>query len=97
LTRFITRRTQLIVASTQRSQTTTMSDKPSFIVVFKGHVTPQQIKEYINEVNENGGEVTHEYEALNGFAANLPESFLHNFKSNELIKYVEPNSVVTTQ
>jgi len=44
-----------------------------------------------------GGKVTHEYEALNGFAANLPESFLHNFKSNDLIKYVEPNGVVTTQ
>jgi len=74
-----------------------MSDKPSFIVVFRDGVTQEQIKEYINEVNENGGKVTHEYEALNGFAANLPESFLHNFKSNDLIKYVEPNGVVTTQ
>jgi len=76
-----------------------MASNPSFIVVFKDGVTKDQINKYVNEVNNNGGKVTHRYESLNGFAANIPESFLTSFRADAdgLIKYVEPNGVVTTQ
>jgi len=71
--------------------------QPKFIVVFNDDVTPEQIKKYVQEINENGGNVTQEYSLLKGFAASLPESFAHNLRSDKLIKYIEPDGVVTTQ
>jgi len=84
-------------AVTQRSQTTTMSGNPSFIVVFKDGVSKEQIKEYAEKVKHSGGKVTHELDLINGFAADIPQNFLNNLQSDSLIKYVEPNGEVTTQ
>jgi len=66
-------------------------------VVFKDNATPEQIKKYTQEINENGGKVTQEYGILKGFAAHIPESFLCNLQGDDLIKYIEPDGVVTTQ
>jgi len=71
-----------------------------YIVVFKDGVTAEQIDQYAKDVNENGGEVTHRYgDGLNGFAASIPQQYLQSLKSlqGDVINYIEPDGVVTTQ
>jgi len=61
-------------------------------------VTSAQIDKYVDDLNANGGKVTHRYGAvLNGFAANIPKNFLNNLQGDSLIKYVEPNGQVSIQ
>ncbi|KAF8157022.1 protease propeptide/inhibitor [Crassisporium funariophilum] len=69
-----------------------------YIVVFKNGVTKEQIDQYVNNVNKNGGEVGHRWDSiLNGFSATLPESFLMSLQNDELIEYIEPDGIMTTQ
>jgi len=70
-----------------------------YIVVFKPNVTKEQIDEYANSVDKNGGQVTHRYDSvLNGFAAELSETSLSQLQSlDDVIDYIEPDGVVTTQ
>jgi len=70
---------------------------PSFIVVFKDGVTKDQVKKYADDVNSKGGSVTQQWDIINGFAANIPESFLSSLQGDDCIKYIEPNGKVTTQ
>ncbi|KIJ91998.1 hypothetical protein K443DRAFT_114263, partial [Laccaria amethystina LaAM-08-1] len=64
----------------------------NFIVVFKKGITPDQITEYIDQVNESGGEVTHRFDPdiLNGFSAKLTPESLQSFQSltGDVIDYV---------
>ncbi|KIJ97673.1 hypothetical protein K443DRAFT_239265 [Laccaria amethystina LaAM-08-1] len=71
-----------------------------FIVVFKPEVTQDQITEYVDQVNNSGGEVTHRYDSvLNGFAATLTPLSLQSFQSlvgtGGVIDYIEPDGIVT--
>lgn len=65
----------------------------NFIVVFKKGVTQDQITEYIDQVNESGGEVTHRFdpEVLNGFSAKLTPQSLQSFQSltGDVIDFIE--------
>ncbi|KAG8983122.1 hypothetical protein FRB90_006300 [Tulasnella sp. 427] len=73
-----------------------MSSIGKFIVVFKQGATQDEINEYAEQVNS--GKVTHQYATvLKGFAADLTESQLQNFQGSDIIEYIEPDSVVTTQ
>ncbi|KAG8983126.1 hypothetical protein FRB90_006293 [Tulasnella sp. 427] len=75
-----------------------MSSIGKFIVVFKESATQEQINEYAEQVNSNGGKVTNHYgTVLKGFAAELTESQFQNFQGNDIIDYIEPDGVVTTQ
>ncbi|KAF5385744.1 hypothetical protein D9615_002512 [Tricholomella constricta] len=83
--------------STKRSST--MSQK--YIVVFKEGVTPEQINKYAQDVSDNGGNVTNRYDPtfLKGFAAAIPDQFLQSLQSlqGDVIDYIEPDGIVTTQ
>jgi hypothetical protein len=69
-----------------------------YIVVFKDHATQEQIDTCANNVNNNGGGVTQRYDSvLKGFAAVIPDSFFGQLQADDLIDYIEPDSVVTTQ
>ncbi|KAJ3484721.1 hypothetical protein NLI96_g5450 [Meripilus lineatus] len=69
-----------------------------YIVVFKDSATPEQIEQYANDVHKNGGAVLNRYDSvLKGFAATIPQSFLQSLQGSDLIDYVEPDGVVTTQ
>ncbi|KAG8882783.1 hypothetical protein FRB99_004637 [Tulasnella sp. 403] len=77
-----------------------MSDTGKYIVVFKEHVSKDQVQEYARQIDNNGGEVTQHYDILNGFAAKIPDAHLSNLQSlqgNDIIDYIEPDQVVTTQ
>ncbi|KAI0645521.1 protease propeptide/inhibitor [Trametes meyenii] len=71
-----------------------------YIVVFKDHVPQSEIDKYANEVNSNGGAVGQRYNTvLKGFSATIPESYLTQLQSfqGDIIDYIEPDSIVTTQ
>ncbi|KAF8973292.1 hypothetical protein BDZ97DRAFT_1912844 [Flammula alnicola] len=68
-----------------------------YIVVFKDNVTEEQIEQYVKDINNNGGEVVHRYNSiLNGFSAAIPDHFLSSLQGSDIIEYIEPDSVVTT-
>ncbi|TDL24279.1 protease propeptide/inhibitor [Rickenella mellea] len=70
------------------------------IVVFKDHVTDEQISKYIQDVNSGGGSVGHRYDSvLKGFSATITPEIMSNFQSlqGDVIDYIEPDGVVTTQ
>ncbi|KAJ3512093.1 hypothetical protein NMY22_g15436 [Coprinellus aureogranulatus] len=79
----------------------TMSDSGKFIVVFKEGVTSDQITKYANDVKAAGGEIKDRYDEgagiLNGFSATIPASFHANLAADDLVDYIEPDGVVTTQ
>ncbi|KAJ7777986.1 hypothetical protein DFH07DRAFT_951067 [Mycena maculata] len=78
-----------------------------YIVVFKPSASQEQIDSFAKTVSEDGkslfrGEVTHKYSTtLKGFAATLTENTLAKFNSlqpgEDIIDYIEPDGVVTTQ
>ncbi|KAF5320931.1 hypothetical protein D9619_001802 [Psilocybe cf. subviscida] len=72
---------------------------PKYIVVFKDEATPQQVEQYVKDVNNNGGHVSQRYDGgiLNGFAASIPDSFLSHLQSSDAVAYIELDGVVTTQ
>jgi len=79
-----------------------MSDKGKFIVVFKEGTTKEQIDGYVSQLKGSGGSVTNSYydsehSILNGFAAEIPQSFLSSLQQESVIDYIEPDGVVTTQ
>ncbi|KAF9049727.1 protease propeptide/inhibitor [Panaeolus papilionaceus] len=69
-----------------------------YIVVFKDHATQEQIDDYVKQVTHNSGEVTHHYDTvLKGFAAEIPDNIINSFEASEIIEYVEPDGIMTTQ
>jgi predicted enzyme related to lactoylglutathione lyase len=75
-----------------------MSTIGKYIVVFKESASVDDIKRYMDRVNAEGGSVTNVYDTvLKGFAATIPDSFLQNLQGDDLIDYIEPDGVVTTQ
>jgi hypothetical protein len=72
-----------------------------YIVVFKKHVGQESINKYVTDVQNSGGEVTHRYNpsVINGFTARIPDSFMTSLQSlqGDIIDYIEPDGVVTTQ
>jgi len=69
-----------------------------YIVVFKDTATPAEVNQYANEVANNGGTVFHRYDAvLNGFSAAIPDHFLSFLQASDIIEYIEPDGIVTTQ
>jgi len=69
-----------------------------YIVVFKDHVTPDEINKYAEEVQEQGGKIGHRYNSvLKGFSATIPDSYFAQLQQSDVIDYIEPDGVVTTQ
>jgi len=69
-----------------------------YIVVFKDSATQQQINDYANSIDSNGGRVGHRYDSvLKGFSATITNEQLNSFQGDDIISYIEPDGVVTTQ
>ncbi|KAF7428135.1 hypothetical protein PC9H_007354 [Pleurotus ostreatus] len=68
---------------TAGSYSASAADKSArrYIIVFKPHVTQEQIEDYISSVQKQGGTVTHRYDIIKGFAANLGPEALSNLQS----------------
>jgi len=62
-------------------------------------ILQDQINQYANDVDNNGGEVTNRYSLLKGFAAKLTEQQLTSFQSlqGDVIDHIEPDGVATIQ
>ncbi|KAL0956585.1 hypothetical protein HGRIS_002723 [Hohenbuehelia grisea] len=82
------------------SAPTTIMSSNKYIVVFKKDVSQEDIDKFAEQVNQDGGQVTHKYDTvLKGFAAHITDSTLQSFQSlqGDIIDYIEPDGVVTTQ
>ncbi|KDQ57619.1 hypothetical protein JAAARDRAFT_35312 [Jaapia argillacea MUCL 33604] len=80
------------------SQPTTPNMSGKYIVVFKESTTPEQINKYADEVSSNGGQVSQRYDSvLKGFSATIPDAFLQQLQGSDVIDYIEPDGIVTTQ
>jgi len=70
----------------------------NYIVVFKDTATDDQINKYANEVNTSGGQVNHRYDSvMKGFSAKISDQHLQSLQGDDIIDYIEPDGVVTTQ
>ncbi|KAH9935611.1 uncharacterized protein B0H18DRAFT_1114331 [Fomitopsis serialis] len=77
-----------------------MSESGKYIIVFKDHVTDEQLEQYARDVGANGGEVGNRFSSLmKGFSATIPNSYLTQLQSLQggVIDYIEPDQTVTTQ
>ena len=75
-----------------------MVSPQKYIVVFKDSATEKDIDSHIQHVKDAGGEVGHRYDSvMKGFSASLPEQLLSSFQGSDIIDYIEPDQVVTTQ
>ncbi|KAG7098523.1 hypothetical protein E1B28_000463 [Marasmius oreades] len=76
-----------------------MPDK--FMVIFKPGTPQSEIDKYVNQVQDNGGEVHHKFDStLHGFSATIPETQLQQLQSLQAsgpIEYIEPDTKVTIQ
>ncbi|KAL4268728.1 Peptidase S8 propeptide/proteinase inhibitor I9 superfamily protein [Pleurotus pulmonarius] len=71
-----------------------------FIILFKPHVSLLEVKEYAKQVLRQGGEITHEFDFINGFSAALTDQSLQAFQSlrdTDIVDSIEPDQRVTTQ
>jgi len=71
-----------------------------YIVVFKDGVSDEDIKKYAEQVNSQGGQVTNVYDTvLRGFAAEMPQEMLMEFKSLQggIVDYIELDGMAYTQ
>jgi len=72
-----------------------------YMVIFEPGTSLDTIEKYINQVEEEGGQIKHRYSSsLLGFSAILPSSALASLESNAQggpIRYVEADGEVTVQ
>ncbi|KAF7428137.1 hypothetical protein PC9H_007356 [Pleurotus ostreatus] len=71
-----------------------------FIILFKPHVSLPEVKEYAKQILHQGGEITHEFDFIKGFAAALTDQSLQTLQSlrdNDIVDSIEPDQRVTTQ
>ncbi|KAF9038160.1 hypothetical protein BJ165DRAFT_1501117 [Panaeolus papilionaceus] len=91
------------IPTTSNTINTMSEPTQKFIVVFKDGVTAAQIDEYVKQLDSTGGKVNNPYYKeggiLNGFAADITPSFLDSFQTSaaDVISYIEPDGIVTTQ
>ncbi|TFL04732.1 hypothetical protein BDV98DRAFT_562747 [Pterulicium gracile] len=75
-----------------------MASTQRYIVVFKDSANKEQIQKYAQNIKESGGEIGHHYDSvMKGFSASIPASFLQQLQGDDIIDYIEPDGVVTTQ
>jgi len=73
-----------------------------YIVVFKDTATDDEITQYVDQVNNNGGTVSNRFESsLKGFAAAIPDQALNSLQASITdggpIESIEADGIVTTQ
>ncbi|KAK4467216.1 protease propeptide/inhibitor [Cladorrhinum samala] len=70
---------------------------PSYIVTLKDDATDEQLAEAKEQAREQGGEITHEYSLIKGFAVKFPEGHVQTLESHPSVNSVEPDQEVRTQ
>ncbi|KAJ5543254.1 hypothetical protein N7535_005684 [Penicillium sp. DV-2018c] len=70
---------------------------PSYIITCKPEATDVEVNEVKNHAKEQGGEITHEYSLIKGFAVQFPEGTAHTLDSHPHVDNVEADKEVRTQ
>lgn len=69
-----------------------------YIVMFKESASEAQIEQYKERLQAQGGNIYADYEPLlKGFSACVPDELIQSFTQDDLIDYIEPDGVITTQ
>ncbi|KAK0666094.1 hypothetical protein QBC41DRAFT_156535 [Cercophora samala] len=83
--------------SNKPKQTTSTATMPSYIVTCKDDASPEQIEAAKQHAKDQGGEITHEYTLIKGFAVKFPEDSVQTLANHEHVKDVEADQEVRTQ
>ncbi|ETW81079.1 peptidase inhibitor I9 [Heterobasidion irregulare TC 32-1] len=71
-----------------------------YIVVFKPSTSEDVINRQADDLAANGGTVHSRYDSvLKGFSATIPDAYLQSLTAlqGDIIDYIEPDGIVTTQ
>ncbi|KZZ91180.1 Proteinase inhibitor, propeptide [Moelleriella libera RCEF 2490] len=67
---------------------------PGYIVTLKDEATDEQVKAAKQQVEAQGGKITHEYNLIKGFAVEFPSDAVSTLEANEHVKAVEKDGEV---
>ncbi|KAF7622996.1 hypothetical protein F9C07_2171058 [Aspergillus flavus] len=70
---------------------------PSYIVTCKENASAEEIEETKQHVRDQGGEITHEYSLIKGFAVTFPDGAVMTLESHPHVASVEPDGIMSTQ
>ncbi|KAH8912066.1 protease propeptide/inhibitor [Coniochaeta sp. PMI_546] len=70
---------------------------PTYIVTCKDDASDEQVAATKQHAKDQGGEITHEYSLIKGFAVKFPEDKVNTLESHEHVKAVEKDQEVRTQ
>ncbi|KAG5362166.1 hypothetical protein CJU90_4857 [Yarrowia sp. C11] len=66
-----------------------------YIILLKEDSDAATIKDVKDKVSSIGGKVTHEYDLINGFAADIPTDHVSTFEADPNIKSIEKDQEVS--
>ncbi|KAJ5142877.1 uncharacterized protein N7515_001664 [Penicillium bovifimosum] len=70
---------------------------PSYIITCKPDATDDDVQAVKEHARGQGGEITHEYSLIKGFAVSFPDDTAHTLESHPHVENVEADSKVHTQ
>ncbi|KAK4159188.1 peptidase inhibitor I9 [Cladorrhinum sp. PSN259] len=70
---------------------------PSFIVTLKDNASDEDLAQAKQKIKDQGGDITHEYSLIKGFAYTVPEGTVQTLDSEPYVEAVEQDQEVRTQ
>ncbi|EKJ70672.1 hypothetical protein NXS19_002444 [Fusarium pseudograminearum] len=70
---------------------------PAYIITCKEDATDEQVQSAKQHAKDQGGEITHEYTLIKGFAVKFPEDSVSTLESHPHIHTVENDGEMKTQ
>ncbi|KAH6658945.1 hypothetical protein BKA67DRAFT_652222 [Truncatella angustata] len=70
---------------------------PSYIVTAKDGASADDLAALKKHAKDQGGEITHEYNLIKGFAVKFPQDSVQTLESHEHVKAVEEDKEMKTQ
>ncbi|KAF5025469.1 hypothetical protein F66182_2445 [Fusarium sp. NRRL 66182] len=70
---------------------------PSYIITCKEDASPEQVEEAKQHARDQGGEITHEYNLIKGFAVKFEEGSVQTLESHPHVQAVEADQEMKIQ
>ncbi|TGZ77281.1 protease propeptide/inhibitor [Ascodesmis nigricans] len=70
---------------------------PAYIVTAKPDCTDEDVQALKQQCRDRGGNITHEYTLIKGFAVEYPENAVMTLESHPHVDHVEQDQIMKTQ